>query len=206
MAEHNISVLLLPDALCHGCIPLARHSRALIWAALLPGKSIFGLSQESRAWPRLHAKHPHFLLLTASLLYHKLSHLIFFSTHKCCSHWTPTLPRATRPPGSNPSPKTLAFCSLHKTHRGFFKPISPCHQTVVSLNRKKKKSSAFYDLGFPFHTSWLSQAAQGPPGGGEQHPSCLPSPSSQPGGTCPELLIANICPGGARCLSMRWAE
>lgn len=141
------------------------HHSAVTWAALPPGKSIFGSSQGSRAWPRLHAKHPHFLLLTASLLYHKLSPFIFFSTRKCCSHWAPTLPRATGPPGSNPSPETLAFCSLHKTHRGFLKPISPCHQTVVFLTDQEKKSSAFYGLGFPFHTSWLSQAAQGPPGG-----------------------------------------
>lgn len=136
-------------------------------AALPPGKSIFGLSLGSRAWPRLRAKHPHFLLLTASLLYHKLSRFIFFSTRKGCSHWAPTLPWAMGPPGSNPSPKTLAFCSLHKTHGGFFKPISPCHQIVVSLTEQKRniQSSAFYGLGFPFHTSRLSQAAQGPLGG-----------------------------------------
>lgn len=119
------------------------HHSAVTWAALPPGKSIFGSSRGSRAWPRLHAKHPHFLLLTASLLYHKLSPFIFFSTRKCCSHWAPTLPRATGPPGSNPSPETLAFCSLHKTHRGFLKPISPCHQTVVFLTEQEKKILSF---------------------------------------------------------------
>lgn len=82
LVEHDISVLLPPDPLCHGCIPLAHHSMPLTWAALPPGKSIFGLSWGSRAWPRFRAKRPHFLLLTASLLYRKLSHFIFFSTRK----------------------------------------------------------------------------------------------------------------------------
>lgn len=152
LAEHNISVLLPPILCAMAAYPV--HHSALTWAALPPGKSIFGSSWGSRAWPRLHAKHPHFLLLTASLLYHKLSPFIFFSTRKGCSHCAATLPRATGPPGSNPSPKTLAFCSLHKTHRGFLKPISPCYQTVASLTEQgKRKILRFYGLGFPFPTS-----------------------------------------------------
>lgn len=77
------SLFCSPLILCAmAASPLAHHSGALTWAALPPGKSIFGSSWGSRAWPRFRARHPHFLLLTASLLYHKLSRFIFFSTRK----------------------------------------------------------------------------------------------------------------------------
>lgn len=75
------------------------------------------------------------------------------------------------PPGHRatrlvPISKNACFCSLHNTHGGFCKPISPCHQTVGSLTEQKKiKSSSFYDLGFPIPTSCSSQAAWGPSGG-----------------------------------------
>ena len=118
---------------CRGCFPPAHRTGTLTWvlAALAPGKFIFGLSLESRAWPRLRAKRSHFLPLTASLLYHKLSRFIFFSTRKGCSHrclhqhWHrlplghqatgPLDHGATGPPHLCPSPKDPAFalCIKH---------------------------------------------------------------------------------------------
>lgn len=76
------------------------------------------------------------------------SRFVFFSTRKGCSHLClqQYRHRATRPLGHRatrilPISKSAGFCSLHKTHRGFCKPVSPCHQTVVSLTEWKKKSN-----------------------------------------------------------------
>lgn len=120
--------LYAPSILCVPRLlpPHRTGTSTRVLTALAPGKFIFGLSPESRAWPRLHAKHPHFLPLTASLLYHKLCCFIFFSTHKGCSHQClqhhqhrlPLGHWATGPPDYwatrlIPASKSAGFCTKH---------------------------------------------------------------------------------------------
>lgn len=134
-----------------------------VLAALVPGEFIFGLSPGSRARPRLRAKRPHFLSLTASLLYHKLSRFIFFSTRKGCGHWCLQQHwrwlslghRAIGPPDHEACAHLHKQCLLLSAQNaeGFLQTQFPLLLNHGFFNRAEKPnhilSSAFYYFSHP---------------------------------------------------------